>query len=71
MDLMVSLMLLGFEIQDLAIMESMYLALENVVITIFDGSNEYGKISPDLQHSLRQTLEGLITATSIYLKLLF
>ncbi|XP_057763700.1 protein HASTY 1 isoform X2 [Salvia miltiorrhiza] len=45
---------------DLAIMESMHLALENVVITIFDGSNEYGKIGPDLQHSLRQTLEGLL-----------
>lgn len=52
-------------------MESMHLALENVVITIFDGSNEYGKISPDFQHSLRQTLEGLFTATSMYLKLLF
>lgn len=60
-------MLLGFEIQDLAIMESMHLALENIVVTIFDGPNEYSKISPDLQHSLRQTLEGLITARSMYL----
>lgn len=52
-------------------MESMHLGLENVVITIFDGSNEYGKLSSDLQHSIHQILEGLITTTSIYLKLFF
>lgn len=46
-----------FEIQDLAIMESMHLALENIVITIFDGSNEYHKIT-GIQHSLHQIFEG-------------
>lgn len=52
-------------------MESMHLGLENVVATIFDGSNEFSKIGPDLQHSIHQILEGLIATTSIYLKLLY
>lgn len=64
-------MLLDFGIQDLAMMESMHLALENVVSTIFDGSNEYGKNSTEVQLSLHQILEGLMTTTSIYMKLLF
>lgn len=68
---MIIVIFLEFEIQDLAMMESMHLGLENVVITIFDGSNEYGKIGPDLQHSIHQILEGLITTTSISLKLFF
>ncbi|KAH6820146.1 ARM repeat superfamily protein [Perilla frutescens var. hirtella] len=55
-----NLMLVPASTKDLAIMESMHLALENVVITIFDGSNEYGKIGHDLQHSLHQILEGLL-----------
>ncbi|KAG6420174.1 hypothetical protein SASPL_116693 [Salvia splendens] len=55
-----NLMAASSSTKDLAIMESMHLALENIVVTIFDGPNEYSKISPDLQHSLRQTLEGLL-----------
>ncbi|XP_042059818.1 protein HASTY 1-like [Salvia splendens] len=55
-----NLMVASSSTKDLAIMESMHLALENIVVTIFDGPNEYSKISPDLQHSLRQTLEGLL-----------
>lgn len=62
---MVIVMLFDFEIQDLAIMESMHLALENIVITIFDGSNEYGKIA-GLQQSLHQILEGLIPTNFVY-----
>lgn len=55
-----NLMLVPASPKDLAMMESMHLGLENVVITIFDGSNEYGKLGSDLQHSIHQILEGLL-----------
>lgn len=55
-----NLMLVPASPKDLAMMESMHLGLENVVITIFDGSNEYGKIGSDLQQSIHQILEGLL-----------
>lgn len=53
-------------IQNLAVIESMHLALENVVSTIFDGSNEYGKIKTKALLSLHQVFEGLVN-TSWYI----
>lgn len=50
-------------------MESMHLALENVINTVFDVSNEYGKYSTDVQLSLHRVLEGSKTTSSIYMKL--
>lgn len=52
-------------------MESIHLALENVINTVFDGSNEYSKHSTEVQLSLHRILEGLMTTTSIYMKLVF
>lgn len=40
-------------------MESMQLTLENVVCTIFDGSNEIGTGSSEIQLQLRGIFEGL------------
>lgn len=40
-------------------MESMQLTLENVVSTIFDGSNEFGAGSSEIQLQLRGIFEGL------------
>lgn len=45
--------------------ESMHLALENVVSAIFDGSKEY-KSSTELQLSLHRIFEGLMIAIPIY-----
>lgn len=66
-----SQLLLDIGMQDLAMIESMHLALENVVSSIFDVSNEYGKNITEVQPLLHRTLEGLVTVASIYLKLLF
>ncbi|XP_022937919.1 protein HASTY 1 [Cucurbita moschata] len=46
--------------QDISMMESMQLTLENVVCTIFDGSNEIGTGSSEIQLQLRGIFEGLI-----------
>ncbi|CAA0825521.1 Protein HASTY 1 [Striga hermonthica] len=46
--------------QDLAMIESMHLALENIVGSIFDESNEYSKKSSEYQIPLHRTLEGLL-----------
>ncbi|XP_057961028.1 protein HASTY 1 isoform X2 [Malania oleifera] len=46
--------------QDLPILESMQLALENVVIAIFDGSNELGGGSSEIQLALHGVFEGLL-----------
>ncbi|KAL3625477.1 histone deacetylase [Castilleja foliolosa] len=46
--------------EDLAMIESMHLALENIVGSIFDGSNEYSKKNTEFQMSLHRTLEGLL-----------
>lgn len=40
-------------------MESMQLALENVVSTIFDGSNEIGGVHSEVQHGLCKIFEGI------------
>ncbi|KAK4382765.1 protein HASTY 1 [Sesamum angolense] len=55
-----SFMLVLLPTKDLAMIESMHLALENVVSAIFDGSNEYGKNSAEIQLSLHQIFEGLL-----------
>lgn len=46
--------------QDLAILESMQSALENIVIAVFDGSSEFGGGSLDVQHALCQIFQGLL-----------
>ncbi|XP_075659469.1 protein HASTY 1 [Castanea sativa] len=46
--------------QDLPVMESMQLALENIVISIFDGSNEFGGGSSEVQLALCRIFEGLL-----------
>ncbi|KAK6139371.1 hypothetical protein DH2020_026879 [Rehmannia glutinosa] len=55
-----SLMLVHVPTKDLAIIESMHLALENIVGSIFDGSNDYSKKNTEVQLSLHRTLEGLL-----------
>lgn len=46
--------------QDLAIMENMQLALENVVNAVFDGSNDFTKANAEVQFALCRTFEGLL-----------
>ncbi|EPS62225.1 hypothetical protein M569_12567, partial [Genlisea aurea] len=46
--------------KDLAIIESMHLALENVVASIFDGSVEYLKNNSEVWFSLKQIFNGLL-----------
>lgn len=55
-----SLLLVPAPTKNLAVIESMHLALENVVSTIFDGSKEYGKIKTEAQLSMHQVFEGLL-----------
>ncbi|KAK7284295.1 hypothetical protein RJT34_19040 [Clitoria ternatea] len=46
--------------QDLAVTESMQLALENVVNAVFDGSNDFTKANAEVQFALCRTFEGLL-----------
>ncbi|KAF7805169.1 protein HASTY 1 [Senna tora] len=46
--------------QDLAVMDSMQLALENVVNAVFDGSNEFSKANAEVQLALCRIFEGLL-----------
>ncbi|KAK7397264.1 hypothetical protein VNO78_18431 [Psophocarpus tetragonolobus] len=46
--------------QDLAVMESMQLALENVVNAVFDGSSDSTKANDEVQFALHRTFEGLL-----------
>lgn len=46
--------------QDLAVMESLQLVLENVVSIVFDGLNEFGNSSHEVHLILCQIFEGLI-----------
>lgn len=50
--------------QDLPVMESMQMALENVVISIFDGSNEFAGGSSEVHLDLCRMFEGLLTIFS-------
>ncbi|XP_077218100.1 ARM repeat superfamily protein isoform X2 [Tasmannia lanceolata] len=56
--------------QDLSVMESMQLALEMIVSTIFDGSTEFGGSGSEIQFALRSILEGCpsIADTMAYLQ---
>ncbi|XP_050384104.1 protein HASTY 1 [Argentina anserina] len=55
-----SLLLSPTPAQDVPVMESMQSALENVVSTIFDGSNEIGGVSSEVQLELCRIFEGLL-----------
>ncbi|KAK4850574.1 hypothetical protein QYF36_007942 [Acer negundo] len=46
--------------QELAVMESMHLALENIVSSVFDGQNEVGGASSEVHLSLCRIFEGLL-----------
>ncbi|KAK7332919.1 hypothetical protein VNO80_29676 [Phaseolus coccineus] len=46
--------------QDLAVMESMQLAIEGVVNAVFDGSNDFTKTNPEVQFALCRTFEGIL-----------
>ncbi|KAI9099189.1 hypothetical protein K1719_024956 [Acacia pycnantha] len=46
--------------QDLAVMESMQLSLENVVNAVFDGSHEFAKANAEVQLAVCRIFEGLL-----------
>ncbi|QCD77691.1 exportin-5 [Vigna unguiculata] len=46
--------------QDLAVMESMQLAIEGVVNAVFDGSNDFTKTNAEVQFALFRTFEGIL-----------
>lgn len=48
------------KMQDLAIMESMQSALENVVSAVFDGSNQFGRNSSEIHVALCRIFEGYL-----------
>ncbi|KAK3005844.1 hypothetical protein RJ639_015777, partial [Escallonia herrerae] len=54
------LMLAPVPAQELAVVESMQLALENVVSAAFEGSNVYGGTSSETQQTLCRIFEGLL-----------
>ncbi|XP_074320869.1 protein HASTY 1 [Silene latifolia] len=47
-------------IQELAILESMEFALENIVIALFDGTNDSGASNSEIQLTLCRIFEGLL-----------
>ncbi|KAL3573583.1 hypothetical protein D5086_024196 [Populus alba] len=47
-------------VQDLAVMESMQVALENVVNAVFDGSNGYAEVSSEVHLALCRVFEDLL-----------
>ncbi|KAL3516211.1 hypothetical protein ACH5RR_023113 [Cinchona calisaya] len=55
-----SLLLASMPVQEMAIMESMQLPLENVVNTVFDGSNDFGRMPSEVQLALCRIFEGLL-----------
>ncbi|PON69489.1 Exportin [Trema orientale] len=55
-----SLFLSSMQPQELAVMESMQLALENVASTIFDGSNEFAGGCSEIQLAMCRIFEGLL-----------
>ncbi|XP_054802202.1 protein HASTY 1 isoform X2 [Prosopis cineraria] len=46
--------------QDLAVMESMQLSLDNVISAVFDGSNEFAKANAEVQLAVCRIFEGLL-----------
>lgn len=57
-----------YDIQDLAVMESMQSALENVVSAVFDGTNEVGGSTSEVHIALCRIFEGFLV---IYISLTF
>lgn len=55
-----SLLLSPMSAQDIAVMESMPMALENIASVVFDGSNEYLGGSSETQLALCRIFEGLL-----------
>ncbi|XP_052193214.1 protein HASTY 1 isoform X2 [Diospyros lotus] len=55
-----SILLAAVPAQDLAVMESMQLALENVISTVFDGSKEFDGSLSESQLALCRIFEGLL-----------
>lgn len=55
-----SLLISTMPAQDLAVMESMQSALENVVSAVFDGSNQFGGATSEVQLALSRIFEGLL-----------
>lgn len=49
-------------------MESMQVALENVVSSIFDGSNEFAGGSSEVHLALCRIFEGLLTILSLFIR---
>lgn len=60
MTIIKSLFLAPYPAQELVILESMQLALENVVTAVFDGSSETVRSSSGVQQSLCRMFEGLL-----------
>ncbi|KAJ8572959.1 hypothetical protein K7X08_009470 [Anisodus acutangulus] len=60
MTIIKSLFLVPYPAQELVILESMQLALENVVNAVFDGSSETVRSSSEVQQSLCRMFEGLL-----------
>ncbi|KAF3651221.1 Protein HASTY 1 [Capsicum annuum] len=60
MTIIKSLFLVPYPAQELVILESMQLALENVVNAVFDGSSVTVKSSSEVQQSLCRLFEGLL-----------
>ncbi|KAH9754455.1 protein HASTY 1 [Citrus sinensis] len=55
-----SLLISTMPAQDLAVMESMQSALENVVSAVFDGSNQFGGATSEVPLALSRIFEGLL-----------
>nr|XP_016442151.1 PREDICTED: protein HASTY 1-like isoform X1 [Nicotiana tabacum] len=60
MTIIKSLFLVPYPAQELVILESMQLALENVVNAVFDGSSETARSDSEVQQSLCRMFEGLL-----------
>ncbi|XP_019231873.1 PREDICTED: protein HASTY 1 isoform X2 [Nicotiana attenuata] len=60
MTIIKSLLLVPYPAQELVILESMQLALENVVNAVFDGSSETARSNSEVQQSLCTMFEGLL-----------
>ncbi|KAF5952329.1 hypothetical protein HYC85_010273 [Camellia sinensis] len=55
-----SILLAAVPAQELAVMESMQVALETIVSAVFDGSNEFGESFSETQIALCRIFEGLL-----------
>lgn len=60
-------MIYNLMVQNLAVLESMQLTLENVVSAVYDGANEYEGSDSEIQLSLGRTFEGFPMTCSSYI----